>query len=241
MRKPVIGITCNFTSGTEEEKATFNIYTPYAVAIQASGGIAQLIPHSPKSGIPEMLDLYDGLLLSGGGGLPPHIAQMEKLPGLYEQNPVRHEFDLALTEAALERKMPILGVCRGQQTINDVLGGSLINIEGGAHLQKHPGSVSSHGIKVEPGSLLFECCQTLSTYVNSFHQQAVSRPGRGLKVTAHASDGIVECIEGEEYPFLMGVQFHPEYMIDNDQGMARIYSRLVKEAAKYKLDRVLNN
>lgn len=232
MTKPIIGVTCNFTPGVRKENDTFNLYTPYVSAIQKSGGIAQLIPISPPEDIPQLVELYDGLLLSGGGGLHPHIAKMKSLPGLRKQNPIRYQFEALLISAALERKIPILGVCRGHQMINEVLGGTIQNLEGKEHLQSSSGNQPHHEMSIVHHSLLFECCQAEVQKVNSFHRQVVSKVGKGLQATAYSSDGFIECIEGEGETFLLGVQFHPEYMLDMDEGMANIYRKFVSEAAK---------
>lgn len=234
MKKPVIGITCNYLPQKEGSLPMLGLYLNYVKAIWSVDAIPQLIPLSSREDITDLLNLYDGLLLSGGGGLQPHIEQMDSLPGLYEQNPVRHEFDLALTKAALQREMPILGVCRGHQTLNEALGGTLKNIGNVDHLQNEPGDVMKHEIGISVDSLLYPCFEAKKVQVNSFHRQAVDRVGDGLYVAAISTDGLIEAIEGESGPFRMGVQFHPEYMIPMHQGMTRIYGRLAEAAKEYK-------
>lgn len=243
MKKPVIGITCNYVPPKrEEDSPNLALALCYVQAIWKVGGIPQLIPLSSVDDVPDLLDLYDGLLLSGGGGLAPQIEQMASLPGLYEQNPVRHEFDLALTKAALDRGMPILGVCRGHQTLNEALGGTLMNIGNKDHLQTEPGDVPKHEITISEDSILYSCCESKRVQVNSFHRQVVDQPGVGLCVTAISTDGRVEAIEGKSGPFRMGVQFHPEFMIPYERGMTNIYARLIQESEGYRQNfRKVNN
>jgi len=232
MSRPIIGVNCNFKPHLGEQ-GIFNLDRSYTQAVYDSGGMPQIIPLLPLPEVAQILDLYDGLLLTGGGGLLPHVEVMEVLPGLFEQNPLRHEFDLRLVKLAMERKMPILGLCRGHQTINDAKGGSIMNLNDKKHLQKEKGNIASHEISVEPKSILYECVESEKIKVNSFHSQVIDLPGTGLKVTSYSSDGFVESIEGTETSFLLGVQFHPEFMMENES-MFNIYKAFVKAATDYR-------
>lgn len=232
MDRPIIGVNCNFKPHLGEQ-GTFNVDRAYTNAVYDTGGFPQIIPLLPLDEVDRLLDLYDGLLLTGGGGLLPHVKELEILPNLYEQNPARHEFDLKLVKLAMIKKMPILGLCRGHQTINDANGGSIMNLGNKKHLQKESGDYSSHDIQIERQSILFDCVKSEKTRVNSFHSQVVDQVGGGLKASSYSEDGYIESIEGTDLPFLMGVQFHPEFMM-NSKAMFNVYKSFVKASAAYK-------
>lgn len=235
MSRPIIGVNCNFKAHLGEQ-GRFDLDRSYTQAIYDTGGMPQIIPLLPKKEVANLLDLFDGLLLTGGGGLLPHVKELETLPGLFEQNPIRHEFDLELVKLAMEREMPVLGLCRGHQTINDAKGGTIMNLSNDKHLQKEPGNMANHEIRVEPNSILYECTKSEQVYVNSFHSQVINQPGTGLKITSFSSDGYIESIEGEESPFLMGVQFHPEFMMQS-KSMSNIYKSFINAANEYRKDK----
>lgn len=235
MSKPLIGVNCNLKPHLGEQ-GVFNLDRSYTNAVYQTGGLPQIIPLLPLEEISPLLDLYDGLLLTGGGGLLPHVKLLDTLPCLREQNPLRHEFDLELVQQAMERKMPILGLCRGHQTINDARGGSVQNLTNKNHLQKESGDQVSHDIVVEPQSVLFDCAKSEKISVNSFHSQVIDQLGVGLKVTSTSTDGFIESIEGTDSPFLMGVQFHPEFMM-NRKEMFNIYQSFIEASVAYKSDK----
>lgn len=230
MNKPIIGINCNIKPH-EGIAGVLNVDQLYAEAVYLAGGIPQIIPHLTDSeAITELIELYDGLLMTGGGGLLPSIADMEVLPGLKDQNPVRHPFDLALINAAMKKKIPILGVCRGHQTINEALGGAIENLGDTSHLQSPLGKETLHPISVNSDSILKSCLNSTVVNVNSYHRQRIQNVGKGLKISAYAPDGTIEAIEGTDYPFLLGVQFHPEFLIPDPQMLA-IYKAFVQAAS----------
>lgn len=201
----------------------------YTEAIYRNGGIPQIIPIMPIEEIPELLNLYDGLVFSGGGGLLPHVKKMKTLPGLKEQNPIRYEFEFELIKQAIERNIPILGICRGHQMINEVLGGTIVNLEEKNHRQKTPGDQASHKIIIEEDSILFTCINDVEAEVNSFHSQVVAEVGDGLKVTSHSNDHKIESVESTSSQYIMGFQFHPEFMLENEK-MMNIYKAFIEAA-----------
>src|SRR5690606_13699839 len=220
MNEPIIGVNCNIKPH-EGLAGELNLDKSYIEAVYLAGGIPQIIPHFTNlEAVDELIELYDGLLMTGGGGLLPAMEDIEELPGLQEQNPVRHQLDLAIINAALKKKIPILRVCHGHQTINDALGGTIENIGDTTHQQSPFGQETSHPISVEPDSILKSCFNSSEVNVNSYHRQRVKNVGKGLKVSAYAYDGSIEAIEGIEYSFLLGVQFHPEFRIHDSQMLA---------------------
>lgn len=228
MKKPLIGISCNYRPH-EGQRGTFNLDRAYTEAVYRNGGIPQIIPIMPVEEIPELLDLYDGLVFSGGGGLLPHVKKMDPLPGLKEQNPVRYEFEFELIRQAIEREMPILGLCRGHQMINEVLGGTIVNLKEKNHMQKTPGKQPYHKIAIRNDSILFACIKDEEADVNSFHSQVVEEAGQNLKVTAYSDDHLIESVESTSSQFVMGLQFHPEFMLE-DEKMMNIYKVFVEAA-----------
>lgn len=236
MSRPIIGVNCNFKPHLGEQ-GTFNVDRSYTKAIYDSGGIPQIIPLLPTKEVRLLLDLYDGLLLTGGGGLLPHVQEMDTLPSLFDQNPIRHAFDLELVKVATEMGMPILGLCRGHQTINDAKGGSIMNLNSKKHLQQEKGNHASHEIIVEPNSKLFECVKAVKVEVNSFHSQVIDKPGVGLSISSYSADGFVESIEGVGESFILGVQFHPEFMMEN-KAMSSIYESFIEAANVYKISKL---
>lgn len=230
MKKPIIGVSCNIKPH-EGVAGILNIEQLYVEAVYRAGGLPQIIPHlTDIEATNELIEMYDGLLMTGGGGLLPAIQKMDVLPSLQEQNPTRHPYDLALIKAAMKKRIPILGVCRGHQTINELLGGTIENIGDTSHLQSDKGNEPFHKIVIQPESILEGCINCKEIHVNSFHRQRISKVGNNLKVSAYAQDGTIEAIEGTNYPFLVGVQFHPEFML-HDSRMLSIYKAFVEAAS----------
>src|SRR5690625_1884007 len=143
VEKPIIGISCNFRS-YESKDGSFHLDRSYTDIIYKSGGIPQIIPILPHEELDTLIEMYDGILLSGGGGLNPEIKKMKTLPSLTEQNPVRYTFEYKLIETALQHKVPILGICRGHQMLNEVCGGTIVNLENEIHHQETSGEKASH-------------------------------------------------------------------------------------------------
>ena len=233
MQKPIIGVSCKYRPD-EGENGTFNIDRSYTEAIYINGGIPQIVPILPVEEIPELLSLYDGILLSGGGGLLPHIKKMATLPTLSKQNPTRYEFEAELIKHAIKKEMPVLGLCRGHQMINEVLGGTIVNLSDKSHRQETPGTQVSHKILIENDTVLFSCINNEEVKVNSFHSQAIGRVGENLKVTAYSNDKIIESIESTSSNFVMGLQFHPEFMLE-DEKMMNIYKTFINAANNFKV------
>jgi len=242
---PVIGITGNY------EDLTCKLGRGYYVSVLEAGGVPLIIPpEADHHVIINTLDRIDGLILSGGGDYNPLWAGEEPSPLLHGINQERDNAELLITRLAYNRQIPILGICRGIQTLAMALGGkvaqdlSLLNIEDGKmrikHSQDADRSEPTHSVSVEKDSILYNIyseAQRSSTfslqssiYVNSFHHQAVSDPGSRFRVVATAPDGVIEAMESSEYKPILGVQWHPECM---ESGQP-IFQWLVKEAQDYR-------
>jgi putative glutamine amidotransferase len=165
---------------------------------------------------------FDGVLFAGGEDVDPVLYGEEKQYDSVHVNRARDEFEMALLDAALHRRLPVLGVCRGTQMINVKFGGTLYQDlgsdapSGSEHQQPGGRNETTHAVTLtDPESHLAEAFQG-SCRVNSLHHQAIKRLGHGLKVTAHSEDGLVEAVEAaDDYPFLMAVQWHPEEIADH--------------------------
>lgn len=208
----------------------------YVEAVAAAGGLPVILPVAgPEVAVDPWLDRLDGLVVPGNYPFLP--ADLRALPGLREQAPRRYDSDVAWLRGALARGMPVLAICRGMQTLNELLGGTLTRRvhPPGSHLQAGPGLTGGHGLWVEPGSRLAACLGGRTRLrVNSYHVAAVRQAGRGLRVSARAQDGVVEAIEGTGEVFVLGVQFHPELIWRDEPALAGIFTGLIEAARAYR-------
>ncbi|WP_366922190.1 gamma-glutamyl-gamma-aminobutyrate hydrolase family protein [Metallumcola ferriviriculae] len=232
---PVIGINCAYLQDEESaHKDKLHLYRPYVQAVEKSGGLPILLPVvSNKDLVTSYMDLIDGLLMTGGGGLHPKFDHVEPLPGLEEQNPIRHQFDTMLVEQALNRDLPVLGICRGHQSINEVAGGTTrLSIRDTAqidHSQTVPREECTHEIRVVQGTALYELLGKETISVNSLHRQVVDQLAPGFRASAWSEDYLLEAFESSIHTFVMGVQFHPENLMEINP-FWKIYRALIKAA-----------
>jgi len=206
----------------------------YVQAVRESGGIPVVLPNTGgnEARIPEYLDLLDGLLLPGGADIPPSEYGEEPHESVEELDRDRFEFERILVREWIERTdKPLLGICLGSQWINVAAGGSLV--------QDIPTEVktnhrdTNHPVALEPGSRLAGILGATELEVNSFHHQAADRIGRGLRAVATAPDGVVEATETTDPGrFLIGVQWHPEKMMPEDEAQAKLLRAFVEAAAR---------
>ena len=221
MDRPVIGLC------TALERARWSVWDQpalllsraYVDAVQRAGGLAVMLPPDTQlvQQPGEALELIDGLLLAGGADLDPGGYGQAMHAETQDAVPERDVFELALTRAAIERDMPVLGICRGMQLINVALGGTLIQ-----HLPEHLGHSehrrvsgsfdgSDHDVDVLDDTLAMRVIGTPRHATKSHHHQGVDRVGDGLRVSARSPfDGLVEAIELPDRTFVLGVQWHPE-------------------------------
>lgn len=231
-RQPVIGITSNY------ESLTCKLGRGYYDSVIQAGGTPVIIPPSTDTNVlMNTLDHIDALILSGGGDINPLYAGEEPVKGLNSINQERDLPELLITRLAYNRQMPILGICRGIQTLAIALGGKVmqdisdqIRVK---HSQEADRSEPTHTVDIEEDSTLYNIYEKKrQLFVNSFHHQAVSNPGERFRVTARAKDGIIEAIESTEFKSIIGVQWHPECLGDDGQplfkwiaGQAQAYRR----------------
>jgi putative glutamine amidotransferase len=178
----------------------------YLLALEAAGAMPVVLP--PVGDAEEVLSRLDGICLSGGPDLDPDAyGARERHPQLGDTEPSLDAFELALARAALDRGVPVFGVCRGAQALNVAAGGTLHQHLDG-HRQTEAGTLPTHVVQVAPQTRLAAIMGAGTLAVNSFHHQAVATLGAGLRVVARAPDGTVEAIEGPG--FTLGVQWHAE-------------------------------
>lgn len=235
--RPRIGITCDFETITDRRGCPAPRYVlgeAYVEAVRSAGGEPWLLAHLEPERARSVLDLLDGLVISGGDfDIPPAYYGEEARPACGRTRVERSAFERALALGARARNLPLLGVCGGMQLINVAFGGSLyqdVSEREGClqHSQPHDKRRPHHRVDLTPGSLLARLTGGAALEVNSTHHQIVRALGRDLVATGVAADGVVEGIEVAGARFVVGVQWHPE-SIEAPEHQA-IYRGLVEAA-----------
>lgn len=237
--RPLIGITTYITSARwsywDQEAAL--IPADYVHDVERAGGRPLLVPPVPD-GVEETLDALDGLILTGGEDIDPAVYGEEAHPETFGVRADRDRAELALLRGALERDLPVLGICRGSQVINVGLGGGLHQhlpelVGHERHKHSPPGVFNQHGVTIEPGTRLAQVFGR-HTAVQSHHHQGIGRLGEGLVAAARAEDDdTVEAVEAPARRYILGVLWHPEAGDDK-----RLFETLVEEAGRYRAERL---
>ncbi|NPV56160.1 MAG: gamma-glutamyl-gamma-aminobutyrate hydrolase family protein [Anaerolineae bacterium] len=235
--KPIIGIT-TFQYHSSRHGPTVALARNYAESVSRAGGVPVLLPAGvPPDEVGRLLRRLDGVLLSGGADLDPHLFGASPHPRVYGIDANRDGLELALVREALAGGMPLLGICRGIQVMNVALGGSLfIHIPDqlpGALLHDmdgHPRSTIAHPVRLRTASKLAVLLAATEVGVNSYHHQGIDRLAANLTATAWSPDDLVEAVELDHHPFFVGVQWHPESMPD-DPYARRLFAGFIQAAA----------
>jgi putative glutamine amidotransferase len=231
-RRPTIGVCAAWDVATWSfwRQPAALVAATYIEAVRGAGGLpVTLLPQALTAEEAEdLLDRVDGLLLIGGADVDPSCYGEERSDALEATTPIRDAFELALVTSALERDLPILGICRGLQVLNAATGGTLhqdLVSEGYDDHRRAPGRLdapSHHSIEVMPGTSLSPARESATLIVNSHHHQGVAQVGAGGAVVARSvADGAVEAVEWPEYRHVLGVQWHPE-SLDTDTTLRRL-------------------
>jgi len=224
--RPLIGITQDIEPRKNGGWKTY-VDKSYEDAVYRFGGLPVLLPVLETfDELPELAGRLDGLLLSGGEDIHPRYFG-EEIQGPMDLSPdIRTDFEFALLREALSRDMPVLAICLGIQALNVHLGGSIIQDMPG-HKDRTLGPKLMHEIRVVEGTLLKTVIRDDRIRVNSTHHQAVKEPGRGLEISALAHDGIIEALEMPEKRFVLGLQWHPEKIMEKPASK-KIFSAFIK-------------
>jgi putative glutamine amidotransferase len=239
-KPPLIGITPDIDttaaprSGRKGEPLIV-LQGRYACAIQDAGGLPLILPVATSPAmIRKLLEPLDGILVSGGNfDIHPRFYGEEPLEILGKVKEERTQFELGVISLALKRDLPLLGVCGGAQAINVALGGSLYQdidtqlADATEHQRGKLKERGGHKITIHDGTKLKRIVGRETLEVNTTHHQAVKKLGRGLIVDATAEDGIIEGIESEEHAFVLGVQWHPEFLVQKDRSQRKIFAAFV--------------
>ncbi|OYY04655.1 MAG: gamma-glutamyl-gamma-aminobutyrate hydrolase [Acidocella sp. 35-58-6] len=231
---PLVGLTLDAEQpGGYSKYPWYALRQNYTQAVAAAGGLAVAIPHDPGLAT-AYLDRLDALIVTGGAfDVDPALYGDTERHGTVALKAGRTEAEMALLQGALARNMPVLGICGGEQLLAVALGGTLIQhipdavADALAHEQSTSHYEPGHPVKILPGTLLHKIVGADVMQVNTSHHQAVREAGRAT-VNALAADGVIEGIEDAAYKFCLGVQWHPEYLID--AGDARIFAALIGAA-----------
>ncbi len=256
--RPVIGIVTNFADQDVTIREVF-----HKQVIDAGGTPLLIPPTTDTQVIVNILNRIDGLLLTGGADVNPLWEGEEPIRNMGSINNKRDLSELLTTRLAYNRQIPIFAVCRGLQVLAIALGGKvqqhiydpyiveeteekkLARVKSVTTLRsaklKHDQSASfnepTHSIKIAPDSVLYSIYKQEKIFVNSFHHQAVSMPGKRFKVTAYAPDGVIECMESAEFKPIMGVQWHPEWLEEDGQ---KLFKWFVNEADSFRTAKQLH-
>jgi putative glutamine amidotransferase len=218
-RRPVIGICSSIERASWSAWEVVANVSPrsYTLAVQAAGGLAVLLPPDDEAAQEpqQLLDMIDGLMLAGGSDIDPGSYGAVPHPETRGTWPERDRFELALTHAALERDMPVLGICRGLQLLNVACGGTLIqhlpDVVGHDDHRHTPGAFGDHGVRLQEGTLAARAVGVESTEVKSHHHQGVDELGEGLVAVGWSdADDTVEAVELPGKSYALGVLWHPE-------------------------------
>ncbi len=222
---PVVGLTVDAEpAGGYAKLPWYALRENYGQAIVRAGGLPVLLPLEVDR-VEAYAERIDALVITGGDfDVDPALFGAESRHASVSTKHRRTDFEFSITRAALARDLPVLGICGGEQLLNVVLGGTLIQhipdeVEGAlAHEQPNPRTEPGHEVKVVEGTLLHAIVGVDRLAVNSAHHQAVKEVGDGVVINARAPDGVIEGIEDPRRRFCLGVEWHPEYAISAGDG-----------------------
>lgn len=232
MKRPLIGVTLDAEKpGGYSKFPWYALRQNYCEAVIAAGGLPVALPHAPENAA-AYLDTINGLVVTGGAfDVDPSLYGDADRHDTVVTKDRRTAFEMAMTRGALERDMPVLGICGGQQLLHVALGGRLIqhipdSIQDAlAHEQPNPRDQPGHDVVVAPGTRLHAIVGAGTLAVNSAHHQAARDEPEGVVVNARSPDGVIEGIEAPAYRFCLGVQWHPEFHIS--EGDRRIFRAFI--------------
>ncbi len=233
MRKPLIGLTPahDMESGDVKARPT------YMRALKAAGAIPVVMPlDASEEDLKQLSQDLDGFLFTGGPDVHPFLFGEETQAHCGNVSPARDQMEICLLPMVMELQKPILGICRGIQVLNIALGGNIWQDIPSqvtrdfplAHSQPFSYDMPCHTVALTEGSLLARISESSSIEVNSMHHQAVKDLAPGLIASAYSTDYLIEALEMPDYPFFIGVQWHPEYLWEKNKEAFRLFQTFVK-------------
>ncbi|KEZ89550.1 gamma-glutamyl-gamma-aminobutyrate hydrolase family protein [Lacrimispora celerecrescens] len=233
MRKPLIGLTPahDMESGDVKARPT------YMRALKAAGAIPVVMPlDASEEDLKQLSQDLDGFLFTGGPDVHPFLFGEETQAHCGNVSPARDQMEISLLPMIMELQKPILGICRGIQVLNIALGGNIWQDIPSqvtrdfplAHSQPFSYDMPCHTVVLTEGSLLARISESSSIKVNSMHHQAVKDLAPGLIASAYSTDYLIEALEMPDYPFFIGVQWHPEYLWEKNKEAFRLFQTFVK-------------
>lgn len=243
--RPLIGIPCQADYREGSGRPIYCNNRTYIHAVENAGGVPVLIPMLNELHLLEtLLVRLDGFLFSGGVDIDACQYNEEAHPQLGEVDQRLDELELFLVRWGLQAGVPILGVCRGMQLLNVALGGSLYQDldaqypDGMVHCRRElPRNTLIHSVHVTEGSQMERVLGTNEIWINSLHHQAIKVQGRGVRISGRAEDGVAELLEVVDYPFVLGIQGHPEELYSSEPLCAKLFSAFVEACGQYAQER----
>ncbi len=242
MPHPVIGIPCAQIELNANRLPVMGVQRTYIEALQRAGAAPLLVPVGlQEEALKELMARLDGLLLAGGEDVDPQFYGAVRHHNTTHTDPLRDETEIMLTRWMVAQDRPVLAICRGHQLLNVALGGTLIQdipselVPACDHPRFYPSHALdelAHEVRLAADSRLFAILGEESLWVNSRHHQAVKELGDGLSAAAWAPDGVIEGMELPGRRFVVGVQWHPENLLDAVPAMRRLFEAFVAEAAR---------
>ncbi|MEW6357130.1 MAG: gamma-glutamyl-gamma-aminobutyrate hydrolase family protein [Planctomycetota bacterium] len=234
--KPLIGVSCNFAE-SKDGSGQCTVPAAYLDAVQAAGGAPVITPQvQTLEDACAILDRLDGILFTGGADIRPERYGEPPHPKTKLVSERRETSDFLFAEEAIRRNMPVMAICYGCQVLNIAFGGTLYqdvpdqtktDVTHAASGPPYP----RHRVRIEPGTKLAEILQAEELLANSSHHQAVKAVADPVIVSARAEDGVVEAIESTAHRFALGIQWHPERLIDEEKHLA-LFGAFVQEATR---------
>jgi len=235
VKRPIIGVMPLVDMGRD----SYWMLPGYFDRVSEAGGIPIMLPlTNEETDIEELLNMCDGILLTGGQDVTPQIYGEERLEQCGESCDARDIMDTMFLLAALQQNKPILGICRGIQLLNAALGGTLYQdiptqlASDLIHCQKPPYDRPSHEVTLLPGSPLSLLLKQEKLAVNSYHHQGIKALAEGLLPMAIAEDGLVEAVMLPGMKFVWAIQWHPEFMDKSDEASSRLFTAFINACVK---------
>lgn len=236
-KRPVIGVSGPYNQ--EKKQITLGEY--YANTLLRAGALPVLLPRTTdEATVCALLDSIDALLLAGGEDVHPARFGEEKMSACGAIDEIRDEFELLLVKHALERRMPIFGICRGVQVLAVALGATLfqdiesqLGLPRERHYQKEPFDDATHVVRFKEGGLLERITQTSVMPTNTMHHQSIKEANERIRIEGITMDGIIEAISAADHDAVFGVQFHPERLAHYSDFAYRLFAYFVEKAAAY--------